>query len=110
MAEKITTKQELKNLTRAVYEVAEYQQVTIKRLEILDDLTEKFEVLLQAMQTSREKQGEVHKDLKADVKKIEFAVEDKIDQVKEIVEGKDILMVKQGIMDKVKKIIKKNGN
>ena len=110
MAEKITIKQELKNLTRAVYEVAEYQQVTIKRMEILDDISEKLEALTQVMQSNREKQGEVHKDLKADVKKIEFAVEDKVQEVKDMVDGANFLVVKKGILDKVKKIIKKNGN
>jgi len=110
MAEKITIKQELKNLTRAVYEVAEYQQVTIKRMEILDDISEKLEALTQVMQSNREKQGEVHKDLKADVKKIEFAVEDKVQEVKDMVDGANILVVKKGLLDKVKKIINKHGN
>lgn len=104
-----------------------YQRATNRRLDSLeksidltlkiltkfvDDMEPDIEALKTSIQNSRETQRDIHKEIQKDLKQVQFAVENKVDDVQKTLDSKEILTVpakKIGIIKKLLKQIKGGG-
>lgn len=95
-----------KQILRRLESVEKSVDLILKKMDLLEDVELQLSEVKTAMHMNREKQGEVRKELSADIRDVQNAVTDSVQEVKNIVDNKEILMVKQNIFDKVKKMLK----
>ena|SRR5258706_12652642 len=107
MNKTITVEDELKKLSRRIEEVSKTVELGYRDRDIFEDILSRLGTIEQALHLNLAHQTEVAKDMTANVKKIEFAVEDKVAEVKDIVNNKEILMVRLGVFEKIKKLLRK---
>jgi len=98
---------ELKMVNRRLDELASSVEILRRDRDMFEDILLRLGVVEEGMHVNRDHAKEMNKDIKADIKKVEFAVEDKVDEMKSIVDNSQILMVKNNIFQKIKHIIKK---
>mgnify|MGYP000939419484 CR=1 FL=1 len=94
-----------KQILRRLDSVEKNIDLILKKMDLLEDVELQVSEMKTALHMNREKQGEVRKELSADIKDVQNAVEDSVQEVKDIVGNKEILMIKPNAFDKVKKIL-----
>lgn len=101
---------ELKRLSRRVEEVSKTTELLYKDRDILEDILLRLSGLEQALHLNREHQTDVAKDMTANIKRVEFAVEDKVDEVKDTITEKTVVVKTNSIpiFDKLKKLLIKH--
>lgn len=99
---------EIKKLSRRIEEQKKTLDLLFKDREILEDVLSRLTAVEAAINTSRATATETAKDLRADTKEIKAAVESKVEEVKEVMDDKTI-MVKSPQQTIIQKIIKKIG-
>lgn len=98
--------QQTKQVIRRLDSLEKNMELVLKDRNLLEDIELQLSELKTALHMNRERQGEVKKELSADMKDVQNAVEDKVQEIKDIVDNKEILLVKSNVFDKVKKFLK----
>ena len=106
MAKNTILEELIKKLTRRIDTVQTSVDQVLQDRNILEDLVLRVAELENAMHMNRETQMDVQTEMKKDIKSVQFAVEDKVDEVKKEIDDKKIV-VEQGKFDKLKKVFKK---
>jgi gas vesicle protein len=97
---------DLKSIVRRLDSVEKNLDMVLKDRDMFEDILLQLSELKNAVHMNRERQGEIKKELSADIKDVQNAVEDKVQEVKDVVDNKEILIVKPNVFDKVKKMLK----
>lgn len=97
---------ELKKLSRRMDAMQKSLDLWSGDRNILEDMMSRMISLEQALHMNREKQGEVQKDLKADIHDLQGSVEDKVDGVQKSLDNKEIIVVPKDRFGKIKKFLK----
>lgn len=83
---------ELKRLVRRVDTLQKSVDIQIADRNILEDILARLSAVEQALHMNKDHQTEMQKDLKADVKDVQAAVEDKVNEVKNTIGEKTIVV------------------
>lgn len=102
-----TVTDELKRLSRRVEEVSKTVELQYKDRDILEDILNRLGAVETALHMNREHQTEMQKETTANIKKVEFSVEDKVAEVKDSITDKTIMVTakNQNILGKIQKMI-----
>ncbi len=100
--------EELKKIVRRLDSLQKTTDLLFQDRNILEDILSRLSAVEQALHLNKEHQTEMQKDMKADVKDVKFAVQDKIDEVKETMTEKTVIVnaknqnLFQKLLDKIK--------
>lgn len=96
---------EVKKVVRRQDEISKQVDLLFKDREILEDMQGSIKHLQEIILQNQTHQDNTKKDLKADIKGVQFAVEDKVDEVRLGIEEKTVLVnnVTESVISKIKK-------
>ena len=97
---------ELQRISRRMDAFQAAQDLAVGDRNILEDILLRLESVERALHMSREKAGEVQKDIKSDIHTLQGAVEDRVQEVQKTLNNKEILIVKKDIFAKIKKFLR----
>ncbi len=97
-------KDELKKTTRRQDDIEKTLTLIFQDREILEDIQGSIKHLQEIILANQQHQDTARNSLKSDVKRVEFAVQDKVDQVKNTISDKTVI-VKSSTGSIFKKII-----
>lgn len=107
MKSNLSIEEQLRNNTRAIDAVSDRVEMIDKRLDVQDDILLRLGLIEETLHVNRDHATDVKKDLQADIKKVEISVEDKVQEIKDVVAGSEHIMVKKGYFDKIKNLLKR---
>ena len=100
-------KDDVKKLVRDIGDIKQYLELVYKEREVLEDIQGSIKHLQEIILQNQNHQDNNKKDLKADVKDIQNIVESKVDEVKQEMDTKTVIIKssKENIFSKLKKIL-----
>lgn len=100
------TTDELKKVIRRLDSLQKTVDLLYSDRSILEDILGRLSTVEHSLNLNKEHQTDVQKDLKADIRDIKEAVEDKVDEVRMEVQDKTIVVAKEDHLKKIKNILK----
>lgn len=102
-----TLTDQVKKVVRRQDELQKSVDLLYKDREILEDMQGSIKHLQEIIIQNQQHQDNTKKELRADVKESQFAVEAKVDQVQKIIDEKTVIVKskKSGVFDRIKKMI-----
>ena len=100
-----------KKIIRRLDEIQKDVTLIYEEREILEDIQGSIKHLQEIILANQEHQDNARNSLKSDVKKVEFAVQDKVDEVKNTIEDKTVIVKSStgGIFKKILALLPKRG-
>lgn len=109
MTNDLKVEAELKRLSRRMDAMQKSLDLWSGDRNILEDLMGRMISLEQSLHMNREKQGEVQKDIKADIHDLQGELVDKVDEVKKTLDDKELIgTVSKEKLPLLKRFFKKN--
>lgn len=99
-------KQELEKMTRRIEVLQTSVDHMLADRDMLETLNERVAELERATHTTRERLGEVQRSLENNSKATEYAIGEKVDEIKDSLNNSNVITVEKGVMRKLKKILK----
>ena len=97
---------QLKELKRRMDSIQTTLDLLYQDRNMLEDIVTRVSQVEQALNLNKQHQTEIQKDLKADIKQSQFSTEDKMDEMKQVIDEKT-LIVKSAGEGVIQKIINK---
>ena len=94
-----------KQIIRRLESLEKNLEIVLKDRDMLEDIILRVDNLNNAILMNREKQHEVQKNISADIKDVQVAVEDKVSEVKTIMDNKEVIKVSKNTFGKMKKFL-----
>lgn len=98
---------EMKKITRRQDDLQKELSILTDERKILEDIQASIQYLKQIIVDNQQHQDNTKRDLRADVKESQFAMEDKVDEIKKMVDSQTIVVksTKDSIFKKVRNMI-----
>lgn len=94
-----------KQIIRRLESLEKNLEIVLKDRDMLEDIILRVDNLNNAILMNREKQHEVQKNISADIKDVQTAVEDKVQEVKTVMDNKEMIKVNKNKFEKIKKFL-----
>lgn len=94
-----------KQIIRRLESLEKNLEIVLKDRDMLEDIILRVDNLNNAILMNREKQHEVQKNISADIKDVQNAVEDKVSEVKTIMDNKEVIKLDKSKFGKIKKFL-----
>lgn len=103
---------ELQKLTERIDQVVRRQDEIQKAVDllftdraILEDMQANITGLKEIIVLNQQHQDTARQNLRADIKDVQIRLEDKVDKVQDSVNNTEVILIKQNIFDKIKRIV-----
>jgi|SRR3972149_345761 len=102
--------EELKKIVRRVDTIQKTLDLLYQDRNILEDILSRLTALEYSLNLNKDHQTQVQKDIKADIGEVAITVEDKMEEVKEKLDNKTVVIrsSKKNIFQKIKNLFNKN--